>query len=139
MITLAIMKRWKIVLSVSLFIFASCKSTKNEMLPAENGLDAGREFIDGCLKGDFTKANFYMLQDEVNTQFLKSTEAAFRERDKEGRQELRLASINIKNVTEPNYTTVELLYSNSYDTSQQKLIIIQQNKKWFVDYKKSFK
>lgn len=109
------------------------------MLPAENGLDAGREFIDGCLKGDFTKANFYMLQDEVNTQFLKSTEAAFRERDKEGRQELRLASINIKNVTEPNYTTVELLYSNSYDTSQQKLIIIQQNKKWFVDYKKSFK
>ncbi len=133
------MKKWNIVLLGYLFIIISCGSTNNEMLPAENGLDAGREFIDGCLKGDFIKANFYMLQDDVNAQFLKSTEASFREKDKEGRQQLRLASINIKSVTEPTDSTVELLHSNSFDTAQQKLIMIHQNNKWLVDYKKSFK
>ncbi len=109
------------------------------MVPAESGLDAGREFIDGYLKGDFVKANFYMFQDDLNSQFLKSTETTFREKDKEGRQQLRFASINIKSVKEPTDTTVELFYSNSYDTAQQMLIIIRRDKKWLVDYKKSFK
>ncbi len=139
MFILAVMKKRKIVLWFFVFIAGSCNSSNNEMLLAENGLDAGREFIDGCLKGDFIKANFYMLQDEVNVQFLKTTEASFRERDKEGRQQLRLASINIKSVIEPTDSTVELSHSNSYDTSQQKLLIIHRNNKWLVDYKKSFK
>ena len=139
MFTLAVMNKWKIFIHFFILICTSCKSPNNEMIPAENGLDAGREFIDGCLKGDFIKADFYMLQDELNVQFLKSTEAAFRVRDKEGRQQLRLASINIKSVLEPTDSTVELLHSNSYDTSQKKLFIIHRNNKWQVDYKKSFK
>ena len=139
MIILSAMKNWKKVLSICLFICASCKNESTEMAPAENGLDAGREFIDGCLKGDFIKANFYMFQDVTNLQFLKLTETAFREKDKEGRQQLRLASINIKSVTEPTDSTVELLYSNTYDTFQQKLLIIHHNKQWLVNYKKSFK
>ena len=73
MFTLAVMNKWKLFIPFFILICASCKSPNNEMVPAENGLDAGREFIDGCLKGDFIKADFYMLQDELNVQFLKSS------------------------------------------------------------------
>ncbi len=36
-------------------IACACNSSDNDKYPkAENAFDAGREFIDGCLKGDFS-------------------------------------------------------------------------------------
>ena len=121
-----------------LLIFACSSPTKN-FTPAENGLDAGREFIDACLKGDFSKASFYMVDDEKNKQLLLNVEAAYREKDKEGRQELRLASINIKEVSEPNDSTVILYHSNSLDTSAKQTIVIKRNNSWLVNFKQSTK
>ncbi|MGL1493931.1 hypothetical protein ACSTIK_00460, partial [Vibrio parahaemolyticus] len=86
---------------------------KAGFLPAETGLDAGREFIDGCLKGDFIKARYYMLANNTNEGLLNDTEATYRKADKEGRQELRAASINIKELKELNDSTVQLHYSNT--------------------------
>ena len=117
---------------------AGCEGTTKTFTPAENGLDAGREFIDACYKGDFERARFYMLPEDSNAVFLKKNETAFREKDKEQRQLLRLASINIKLVTEPNDSTVLMEYSNSADTASQKLYVLRQNNQWLVDYKKSF-
>ncbi len=119
------------------FLFA-CNSKEQSLLPAENGLDAGREFIDGCLKGDFIKAHFYLMPDATNEQLLKTTEASYREKDKEGRQELRSSSINIKSVQEPNDSTVTLYYSLSSDTTSKQLYIIKREANWLVDYKKTF-
>lgn len=121
-----------------LLIFACSSPTKN-FTPAENGLDAGREFIDACLKGDFSKASFYMVDDEKNKLLLLNVEAAYREKDKEGRQELRLASINIKEVSEPNDSTVILYHSNSLDTSAKQTIVIKRNNSWLVNFKQSTK
>ena len=119
-------------------IIVACNSKQQSLLPAENGLDAGREFIDGCLKGDFIKAHFYLLSDATNEQLLKTTEASYREKDKEGRQQLRTSSINIQSVQEPNDTTVELRYSTSADTAKKIVYIIKRNAQWQVDYKKTF-
>ncbi|MDO9157479.1 MAG: hypothetical protein Q7U17_11425 [Sediminibacterium sp.] len=121
-----------------LLIFACSSPTKN-FTPAENGLDAGREFIDACLKGDFSKASFYMVDDEKNKLLLLNVEAAYREKDKEGRQELRFASINIKEVSEPNDSTVILYHSNSLDTSAKQTIVIKRNNSWLVNFKQSTK
>lgn len=120
----------------ALIIFA-CNTPTKEFTPAENGLDAGREFIDACLKGDFTKASFYMVSDEINSQLLDQIESAFREKDKEGRQELRLASINIKEVAEPNDTTVILYHSTSLDTSSKQTFIVKRNNSWQVNLKQT--
>ncbi|MDP3394058.1 hypothetical protein [Sediminibacterium sp.] len=116
-------------------LIAACSSPTKNFTPAENGLDAGREFIDACLKGDFSRAAFYMVDDEKNKQLLLTKESAYRERDKEGRQELRLASINIKEVSEPNDSTVILYHSNSLDTSSKQTIIVKRNNIWLVDFK----
>ena len=114
-------------------ILAACNNQKNSFIPAENGLDAGREFIDGCLKGDFIKAKFYLLPDEGNLQLLNKTESSYREKDKEGRQELRTASINIQSVNEPNDSTVQLMYSTSADTTKKTVYILRRNAQWQVN------
>ena len=81
---------------------ASCSTASAPLVPAENGLDAGREFINACLKGDFERAAFYMVESNENKALLNQIETTYREKDKEGRQELRTASINIREVSEPN-------------------------------------
>ena len=50
-------------------IFCSCGGEKNYP-KAENALDAAREFIDACLKGNFEKATSYMTDDGNNKQLL---------------------------------------------------------------------
>lgn len=124
----------------ALFILgvAACKNSTQLFPQAEDGLDAGREFIDGCLKGDFLKAKFYLLADQRNTILLKASEAAYRTLDKEGRQQLRTASINIKELIEPCDSILVLMYSNSFDTSTLKAVIIKESNLWKVDYKQSF-
>ena len=114
-------------------MLASCSTTSAPMVPAENGLDAGREFIDACLKGDFERASFYMMDTKENKAILDNIEKEYREKDKEGRQELRTASINIKEVSEPNDSTVLMYHSTSLDTTGKKTIIIKQNNRWLVN------
>jgi hypothetical protein len=105
---------------------------------AENAFDAGREFIDGTLKGDFKKSAFYMLADPENLQFLNVQEKEFRQRDKEGRQQLRNASINIQEVEETDSITSIIHYHNSFDKIDRKLKVVKQNNNWSVDFKYSF-
>lgn len=115
------------------FMLASCGTASAPLVPAENGLDAGREFIDACLKGDFERASFYMMDTKENKAILDNIEKEYREKDKEGRQELRTASINIKEVSEPNDSTVLMYHSTSLDTTGKKTIIIKQNNRWLVN------
>jgi hypothetical protein len=129
--------KWLNCLLLLLFSIG-CNQHQASFTPAETGLDAGREFMDGCLKGDFMKASYYMLTDQPNEGFLKATEDKYREADKEGRQQLRAASINIKEVIEPTDTTVQIHYSNTMDTTSKWLYIVKKQEGWKVDYKKSF-
>lgn len=47
---------------LTVLIFA-CNNSK-KFLPAEDALDAAREYKDACLKGDFEKAKFYVVPNE---------------------------------------------------------------------------
>ncbi|MBL7761648.1 MAG: hypothetical protein JNK08_13215 [Sediminibacterium sp.] len=126
-----------IVLGVTL-LYAGCKTDEQTPLPAESGLDAGREFLEACNKGDFSRAAFYMLPGNSNETYLKNAETDFRKKDKEERQQLRTASINIRSVSEPTDSTVLMLYSSSADTLSRKLFMIRRNNQWMVDYQQSF-
>ena len=123
---------------VVLIFTISCSTKPVALLPAENAFDAGREFIDANLKGDFQKAAFYMVADEQNKTVLTVTEKEYRQKDKEGRQELRTASINLEKVEDLSKTESLILYSNSFDKKPQKIKVIKTNQGWLVDYKFSF-
>jgi len=116
----------------------SCTSKKMALLPAENAFDAGREFIDGTLKGDFEKSAFYMLVSDQNKQFLSVVEKEYRQKDKEGRQELRTASINLEKVEDLDKGQSIIYFSNSFDKKSQKIKVIKTNQGWLVDYTYSF-
>ena len=116
----------------------ACSNQQVVLLPAENAFDAGREFIDANLKGDFQKAAFYMVPDEKNKEFLKVAEKEYRQKDKEGRQELRTASINLEKVEDIDKTLSIIYFSNSFEKKSQKIKVIKTNQGWLVDYKFSF-
>ena len=123
---------------ISMLFLLSCSNNNIAYSKAENAFDAGREFIDGTLKGDFKKAAFYMLSDSVNQQFLAVQEKDFRLKDKEGRQQLRTASINIQQVEDLDSTISIIHYNNSYEKKDQLIKVIKLNNNWQVDFKYSF-
>jgi hypothetical protein len=129
------MQRFYLFLLVFLF---ACSNDKVNYSKAENAFDAGREFIDGTLKGDFKKSAYYMLLDTANQALLNVQEKEFRLKDKEGRQQLRTASINIQQVEDIDSITSMIHYNNSFDKKNQILKVIKQNNTWLVDFKYSF-
>lgn len=121
-----------------LVLLTACGQKANTYPVAENALDAGREFIDACLKGDFSKARWYMIDDSTNLGHLQRAETKFRTYDKEGRQQLRTASINISEVSDVDTVTSIIYYSNSFDQQPLKVKVIKQQEKWLVDFKYTF-
>ncbi len=123
----------KKILLLTVF-FAACSSRQAEYVKAENALDAGREFINACLQGDFSKAAFYMVPAEPNQRKLAETEKDYREKDKEGRQQLRTASININEVKELGDTATLIVYSYSFDKLPKTIRVIKQKDGWLVNF-----
>ena len=101
---------------------------------AENALDAGREFVDGCLKGKFEKSKFFMVPTPQNDAALNEMQRAYRDKPTEDRNQYREASINIGGVEQLNDTTVIIQYSNSYDKVARKLKVVKRNNSWLVDF-----
>lgn len=120
-----------------IFFSISCKNSSSYEEPS-TALDAGREFIDASLKGDFIKAYFYMLQDVENKQLLNKIETDYRGKDRDGREQYRQASINISGVTDITNKQTIINYSNTYDKISNKLKVVFVNNKWVVDFKYTF-
>ncbi len=118
---------------IAAIVLSACGENKESYRKAEDALDAGREYINACLVGDFSKARFYALPDEKNLSLLAETEKKYREKDKEGRQQLRTASIIIREVKELTDSTTLLQYSNSSENQASSLVIIKRNQTWLVD------
>ncbi|MES2005735.1 MAG: hypothetical protein V4450_14550 [Bacteroidota bacterium] len=122
----------KIVWILFFGLFA-CKAQQAEYRKAEDALDAGREYINACLQGDFSKAAFYAVDDDTNNRILKEIEKIYREKDKEGRQQLRTASININEVKTLSDSSSSIQYSNSFDKEPHIIQVVKRNDTWLVD------
>ena len=125
----------KVLLAITVLLLA-CNNKQGDYRKAEDALDAGREFIHSRLQGDFLKATFYLLPDEKNQTILAEMERAYREKDKEGRQQWRTASINIKEVKEQSGTETYIYFQNSFDKLADTIRVIKQNDNWLVDLTK---
>ena len=116
----------------------ACVGSSDEFSKAENAFDAGREFIDGCLKGDFKRAAFYMVNDAENTSDLQQIKKTYKEKSKDQQQNFYKASI-IVNEDETVSDTVHVInYMNSYDKIARKVKVVLRNNTWQVDFKYTF-
>ncbi len=123
----------------SCFVFLyACGNNEDNYPKAENSFDAGREFIDACLKGDFKKANFYMLQGAVNTERLTALEKDYKTKSSTDRMQYGSASIVVLNDETISDTLHIIHYRNSFDQVARKVKVIQKEGNWLVDFKYTF-
>ena len=121
---------------ITAILLISCNGKEQNYRKADDALDAGREYINACLQGDFSKAAFYTLPNDKNSAVLKVLEKTYREKDKEGRQQFRTASININEVKELTDSSTQIIYSNSFDKQPHTLYVLKQKNTWLVDVSK---
>jgi len=125
-------------LTVLFFAGILCCCTGKYYPKAENALDAGREFIDGCLKGDFDKVIAYMVNDETNKDLLLKQKKNYDAKTDKEKQQYKEASIVINEDATVNDSTHIINYKNSYDNTGRKVKVILSNNEWLVDFKYTF-
>lgn len=130
------MKQTAILFFLTLIIFVGCKS--NRAVDLTDPLESGRGFIDASLKGDYVRADEYMLQDSVNEDYLSGLKDFSKNLTKIERENYREANIIIDSLIEVSDSVNVLYFANTYKKEQQKLKIIRKDNKWVVDFKYTF-
>jgi hypothetical protein len=131
--------RFLFIFLTLLYTLTSCGSgNAGEAIHAESALDAGRGFIDGCLKGEFKKAALYMLQDEENRQDLEKLEKSYAEKPGNDKTQYKQASIIIEELEAVSDTVSIINYRNSFDRVARKLKVVKRENEWRVDFKYTF-
>lgn len=128
------MKRNRFDLLFLLFLLAACNSKKHTV-PAENDIDAARNFIRSALDGKFDEARTYLLTDSLNNNYMDVAERSYDKADPDTKNGYRTASINIHQVTPVNDSTTVVIYSNSFKNNHDTLKVIRENGQWLVDLK----
>ena len=120
------------------FLFFACLGCGSKYPESGDALEAGREFIDGCLKGDFNRAAFYMISDEENTKDLQQLKNTYNQKTDEQKQNFYQASIFVNEDAVVNDTVHVINYMNSYDKIARKVKVVLRKNVWQVDFKYTF-
>jgi hypothetical protein len=118
-------------------LMISCSDIGSKEL-ADNALDGGRYFLENCNQGDFQKANIYLLDNPENQRYLKTISNTYFTLDKEGRQQLRQASIQINEVRAIDSSETIISYQSSMDSIPHQLKVISTPNGWKVDLKYTY-
>jgi hypothetical protein len=131
------MQKIFLVSLVTLF-FLSCNESSVKTKKNSDPLEAGREFIDASLKGDYDYAKQYLLADSTNlmsfdrfVEFDKKLPA----KDKEGYKD---ANIIIDSTQTLSDSVTVINYSNTYKKKPSKIKLVKKNNEWLVDFKYTF-
>src|SRR3954449_4353895 len=124
------------LISFGLIILFACGCNNYEN--ATTALEGGREFIDACLKGDFKKAAYYMIDDSANNSDLLKIKRDYDFKSSDDKHNYAAASIIINSDEAINDSTHIINYSNSYDKIARKVKVVNRNGKWLVDFKYTF-
>jgi hypothetical protein len=103
--------------------------------PAEDALDAAREFKSACLTGDFQKAKFYIKSTEKNTAVLDEMIKQYQTNDAEQKRELKDASLRVISSKEIDSFLYQIILSNSFDKRADTFFSVKENVSWLVDLK----
>ncbi|MBK5271252.1 MAG: DUF4878 domain-containing protein [Bacteroidia bacterium] len=129
------MKRYRFIFLF--LLFSACNSIdKNSPAPAENDIDAAREFIRSALDGKFAQARNYLLPDSSNIQYMAVAERNYQKADDDTKNGYRSASIRIYSpVVHLNDSATIIVFSNSFKNDPDTLKILKTKGQWLVDLK----
>lgn len=120
-------------ISIGLFVlFISCSAPTKNFPPATTSIEAGRNYLEACLQGDFEKAVAYAATSETMKSQTATTEKNYRILDKEGRSSFRQASIIILEITDEDSLHTRMNFQYSLDKKPRQIEIEKTNGKWLV-------
>ena len=101
-------------------------------------MDAGREFINASLTGDYDYAKKYLLSDSTNQMYFDRF-VEFDEKkpaaDKDGYKNANIIINSTENISD---SVTIINYSNTYKKEPSKLKLIKKSNSWWVDFKYTF-
>ena len=115
-----------------LALFMGCTTPTKSFPPAGSAIEAGRNYVEACLQGDFEKATAYAASNETMKIHTAITEKNYRNLDKEGRSRFRQASIIIEGITDQDSLHTQMNYQYSLDKKPRQLEIEKIKGKWLV-------
>jgi hypothetical protein len=121
--------------SIFIGLFAllmGCSTPTKNFPPAGSSIEAGRNYLEACLQGDFEKAVAYAATSETMKSQTANTEKTYRALDKEGRSSYRQASIVILEITDQDSLHTRMNFQYSLDKKSRQLEIEKTNGKWLV-------
>ena len=130
------MKKIFIIASAFLIFTAACNSGGN--FDKSDPLESGRGFIDASLKGDYTKAEEYILKDSTNEQYLDGLRDFNKNSTPMEREGYRDANIIIDSSVAQSDSINIIYFSNTFKKEPQKIKMVKKGIDWLVDFKYSF-
>lgn len=115
-----------------LAIFIGCSAPAKNFPPASSSIDAGRNYLEACLQGDFEKAVAYAASSETMKSHTANSEKNYRNLDKEGRSNFRQASIIILGITDEDSLHTRINFQYSLDKKPRQIEIEKRDGKWLV-------
>lgn len=100
-------------------------------------LESGRGFIESSLKGDYTEAGKYILQDSSNIQYFNGYKDFNSKRSDDEKEGYKDANILIDSTQKISDSVTIITYSNTYKNKPMKLRMVRKNNEWLVDFKYS--
>jgi len=127
------------IISLFFIVFLFLESCNiNDTVKRDDPLDAGREFINASLKGNYDQAKKYLLPDSLNLEYFNVQES-FNKRlgsqEKEGYKNANIIIDSIQNISD---SVTIINYSNTFKKTPDKIKLVRVNKEWFVDFKYTF-
>ncbi|HEY8690903.1 MAG TPA: hypothetical protein VIM07_16820 [Chitinophagaceae bacterium] len=127
-----------LVAFISLFFIAcnqSAKTVKNS-----DPLEAGREFINASLTGDYDYAKKYLLEDSMNVMYFDRATEFYKNMNENEKKGYKNADIIIspKGIENISDSISIINYSNTFKNKPSKLKLIKKNNEWLVDFKYTF-
>ena len=113
-------------------LLIGCTNTSNNFPPATSPIDAGRNYIEACLQGDFEKAKAYAAGTSAMQSYTTANEKTYRAFDKEGRSSNRQASIIILDITDQDSLHSLIHYRNSLDNKPHQMVVEKIKGNWVV-------
>ena len=130
------MKKILILLTVFTIIISACNNSGN--VDKSDPLVSGRGFIEASLKGDYIKAENYLLQDSTNMEYFEGLKHFNSKMSNEDQRGYSDANIIIDSSIAKSDSVNIIYYTNTYKNKPTKLKMLKRNNEWLVDFKYTF-
>ena len=128
----------KIISLVSIIFLFLGSCSLNDTVKRDEPLDAGREFINASLKGNYDQAKKYLLPDSLNMEYFNVHESFNKNLPPQEKDGLKNANIIIDSIQNMSDSVTIINYSNTFKKIPEKIKLVRIKKEWFVDFKFTF-